>query len=252
MTPKRFVLPLVVSSLLWPAADTQRLSARSLLNPRGADTSVPNATSPALEPPLKSHWGMDILFSTNGFGLGVFYRKEFSQDIAGVVSLSVSESKDERDMERVDPFTQATYTPGKLNRFLVLPLTMGIQYRLFRDDIVDTFRPFVNAGIGPAMIYMMPYVKVTQTADGTLQTDQVEFFNAIGQGQAHYTATAFLGFGANFGNEKMGMLGVNFRYYFTYLFSDGLPSTYNPATGLVSSNKKDFGGFMITLNVGIG
>src|SRR5512141_170798 len=128
MTPKRFVLPLVVSSLLWPAADTQRLSARSLVNPRGADTSVPNATPPALEPPLKSHWGMDILFSTNGFGLGVFYRKEFSQDIAGVVSLSVSESKDERDMERVDPFTQATYTPGKLNRFLVLPLTMGIQY----------------------------------------------------------------------------------------------------------------------------
>jgi hypothetical protein len=195
---------------------------------------------------------MDILFSTDGFGLGAFYRKEFTQDIAGVVSFSVSESKDDREIERIDPFTQQTYVPGKLNRFLVLPLTFGIQYRLFREEILDTFRPFVNAGVGPAMIYMMPFVRLTQGSDGSLQTDQVEFFNAIGQGETHFTATAFLGFGANFGTEKMGTLGVNFRYYFTYLFSNGLPSTFDPTTGLVTSNKNSFGGFVITLNVGIG
>ncbi len=255
MTTKSALLVLLFGTLGWSAAEAQTLPSRSLfLDPR-ADSSVPStpaAQTASAEQSLKSLWGMDILFSTGGFGLGVFYRKEFSPDIAGVVSFSVSESKDEREVEQIDPFTQTTYVPGKLNRFLVLPLTFGIQYRLFRDEIVDTFRPFLNAGVGPAMIYMMPFVRLSQGSDGSLQTEQVEFFSAIGDGQAHYTATAYLGFGANFGTEKMGMLGVNFKYYFTYLFSNGLPSVYNPANGAVTSNKTDFGGFVITLNVGIG
>jgi hypothetical protein len=44
---------------------------------------------------------------------------------------------------------------------------------------------------------------------------------------------------------------VNFRYYFTYVLGNGLPSLYNLRTGTVSATKKDFGGFFITLNVGM-
>jgi hypothetical protein len=46
--------------------------------------------------------------------------------------------------------------------------------------------------------------------------------------------------------------GINFRYYFTYLLGDGLPSMYDPNTFALSSRKKDFGGFFITLNIGMG
>ena len=48
------------------------------------------------------------------------------------------------------------------------------------------------------------------------------------------------------------MFGVNFRYYFTYLMGDGLPSLYDTNTGLLSGRKTEFGGFFITLNVGLG
>jgi hypothetical protein len=45
---------------------------------------------------------------------------------------------------------------------------------------------------------------------------------------------------------------VNFRYYFTYLLGDGLPSLYDTNTGLLAARKTEFGGFFITLNVGLG
>jgi hypothetical protein len=79
----------------------------------------------------------------------------------------------------------------------------------------------------------------------------VEFFKSLGKGQPHYTAGAFVGIGANFGAEKSNVFGVNFRYYFNYLFGDGLPSLFNISDGRVAATKRDFGGFFITLNVGM-
>jgi hypothetical protein len=197
-------------------------------------------------------WGLDVLISNDGFGLGTFYRREFTEDISGFISLSVSESKDEREIERFDPFTQQSFTPGKLHRFLVVPLTVGVQRRLFREDIVETFRPYINAGIGPTLVYASPFVIVTPNPDGPPQIEEVEFFNSLSRGKAHFTVGGFIGAGAFFGSDKSNVFGVNFRYYFNYLLSDGIPSLYNPATGEVTATKKNFGGFFITLNIGMG
>jgi hypothetical protein len=219
----------------------------------GTDSILTGITEQPSEP-LRNAWGLDVLVSNDGFGLGVFYRREYSEDLSGFGMFSISESKDEREFEQLDPYyyyNGRTYTPGKLRRFLVMPLMFGAQYRLFREDIVDNFRPFVNAGVGPTMIFSAPFAEVTPSATGYPQTTQIEFFKSLGRGQAHYTASAFIGVGANFGSEKSSVLGVNFRYYFTYLFGDGLPSLYDPATGYLAATKKSFGGFFITLNIGM-
>lgn len=203
------------------------------------------------QPTYRNAWGLDILVSNDGFGLGTFYRREFSDDLFGFAMFSISEAKDEREFEQFDPFLPGvSYVPGKLMRFLVMPLTIGVQYRVFKDAIADNFRPFINAGVGPTMIFAAPFVEMVRTASGTPVPSQVEFFKSLGKGQPHYTATAFIGVGANFGTEKANVLGVNFRYYFTYLFGNGLPSLYNLNTGEIAGRKKDFGGFFITLNVG--
>ncbi len=199
---------------------------------------------------LRNAWGVDILISNGGFGLGTFYRREFNDEWFGFASLSISESKDEREVEQFDYYTGQSYIPGKLNRFLILPLMFGIQHRLFKEEITDNFRPYINAGMGPTMIYVTPFTDISGP-DSALQLEQVDFFKALGRGQPHYTVGGFIGFGANFGTEKSNLFGVNFRYYFTYLFGKGLPSLYNATTGAVSATKKDFGGFFITLNVGM-
>jgi hypothetical protein len=46
--------------------------------------------------------GLDIMFSEGGFGLGGFYRRQFSDLITGFTDISISEAKDEREFEYYD------------------------------------------------------------------------------------------------------------------------------------------------------
>jgi hypothetical protein len=249
--PARLLALLGVAMIVRSAPVLAGGSETHTIQQKSRDSSWTGSAAIAQQPSL-DHWGFDILISTDGFGLGTFYRREASPDVSWFLSFSVSESKDSREVERYDPYTGMSFVPGKLNRFMVLPLMAGLQYRIFREEIMDTFRPYLNAGAGPTMIYAMPFSKITSVADGYVQADQVEFFKSIGMGKAYYTMAAYIGLGANFGNEKVNALGVNFRYYFAYLFGNGIPSLYNSTTGAVSSTKSEFGGFFITLNIGVG
>jgi len=192
---------------------------------------------------LRNAWGFDILVSDGGIGGGVFYWREFTPTIAGFINLSVSEAKDGREVEFFDPWTGQSFVPGKINRFLVIPLHLGAQYRLFKDQIMDNFRPFVSAGIGPSMIYATPYER--------------SFFNALGHGKAHYTVGGFIGAGAYVGSDPSNLVGINFRYYYVPYFS-GInsmdASLYEPGGDLDEQNyiqKKQFGGFFITFTFGM-
>ncbi|HMD14898.1 MAG TPA: hypothetical protein VKI62_09750, partial [Bacteroidota bacterium] len=99
----------------------------------------------------------------------------------------------------------------------------------FADDILDNFRPYITAAAGPAMIYVFPYNE--------------EYFSALGNGQAKYTAGGYIGFGAYFGLERTNVLGMNIRYYYIP-YPGGLQSlSYVP-------NKTQFGGFVISLSFG--
>ncbi len=192
---------------------------------------------------LRNAWGFDILVSDGGIGAGGFYWREFTPTIAGFINLSVSEAKDGREVEFFDPWTGQNFVPGKINRFLVIPLHLGAQYRLFKDQIMDNFRPFVSAGIGPSMIYATPYER--------------SFFNALGHGKAHYTVGGFVGAGAYIGSDPSNLVGINFRYYYVPYFS-GInsmdASLYEPGGDLDERNyiqKKQFGGFYITFTFGM-
>ena len=171
--------------------------------------------------------GLDLLVSNGGFGLGTFYRQEFSNDLSGFIDFSISEAKDDEEVQ-VYNFYGQSYTLGKVNRFLVLPLYFGVQQRLFKDDILDNFRPYVNAAAGPTMLYVFP--------------EREEYFTAIGKGKPRYTFGGYLGVGVYFGSETSNLLGLNLRYYF-------IP--YAPGIeGLERVPKTQFGGFFITINFG--
>ncbi len=188
--------------------------------------SSPTATSPAQE--LRTNFiGLDVLLSNGGVGLGTFYRHEYSDVLASYIDFSISEAKDDDEREYIDYFGNP-YTPGKVNRFLVLPLFVGLQQRLFKDDIVDNFRPYVNIAAGPTMIYVFPYNE--------------EYITALGKGTPKYTVGAYAGIGAYFGAVHSNILGVNIRYYY-------LP--YPPGVeSMVGTTKTQFGGFYITVNFG--
>ena len=190
-------------------------------------TMEPSPGANAPDRTFHTAMGVDFLVSTNGFGMGTFYRHEYSDNFAGFIDLSVSEAKDDDEREYIDYFGNR-FTPGKVNRFLLLPIYIGIQKRMFDEEIMDNFRPFVTAAVGPTMIYVFPYNE--------------EYFSALGKGRFKYTVGGYIGAGAYFGSERSSLLGLNLRYYFIP-YPGGLESLQNV-------QKKQFGAVYISLTFG--
>ncbi len=172
--------------------------------------------------------GIDVIFNDSGFGLGGFYRARFNDVLTGTLDLSISEAKDPREVTYID-YWGNTYTYGKVNRAFILPLFVGMQYRLFENIIYDNLRPYLNFAFGPAMIASDPYKK--------------EFFKALGYAHASYTIGGYIGLGANFGLNRNNLIGINLRYYVIHLYGRGVEL-------LAGRYEKDLGGFYLTLNLG--
>ncbi|MEX1140467.1 MAG: hypothetical protein WEB33_05465 [Bacteroidota bacterium] len=190
-------------------------------------------------------WGFDIMISNNGFGAGGFYRHEFSEELSGIVTLALSDVKDDAEIEYYDYFGNS-YVPGKKNRLIMIPLIAAVQLRLFKEDIMDNFRPYLSAGIGPTMMFVAPYSftrSFTDSALGTVRfSEEVEFFESLKFGQAKYTIGGYLSAGAYFGAPYGTLMGLSIRYYFVP-FPSGIEVMENVRI-------KNFGGFYITLNIG--
>ena len=223
-------IPLLFSLLMSVSVSAYSQTAKSSMD-RDSNIvfgTIPPTTNPSLDAnAYKRAFGMNIMISTNGFGAGLFYRREFSDLIAGAIDLTVSEAKDD-DEKEVSDFYGRPIVLGKVNRFLIFPLLASVEYRLFKDDILDNFRPYLTGAIGPTMIYFFPYDE--------------EYFSALGKGQMRYTYGGYIGGGAYFGSERSNLLGLNLRYYFVP-YPAGLED-------IQGTSKTQFGGIYITLSFG--
>ncbi|MCB2203224.1 outer membrane beta-barrel protein [bacterium] len=190
--------------------------------------------------PRRHSWGADLMIGNDGFGLGFFYGYAFSDVLSSFANLSLSEAKDERQKDFYNPWT-GQYSPNKTHYVFRIPLFLGLQYRLFKEEIVDNFRPFINGGAGPVMLYVSP-------AD-----PEGDFLSSLGGGTTHYTFGGFLGAGAQFGFDRSSVLGVNVRYYIIPV-PDGVSSVVvgdeNAPDGRRPVQLANANGFYIALNFG--
>lgn len=182
---------------------------------------------PEIFPP--NSWGADIMFGEGGFGFGGFFRKNFSLNLSGFIDFSVSETKDDREIEYYDPYWGTTFTPFKVNRAFLLPINLGVQYRLFSEYLTDNLRPYISIGAGPTFVVTTPY--------------EEEFFTAFKWAKMHYGLGGYIGFGGYFGESKKNLIGINVRYYYTQLFGNGIEN-------LIYQYRKSFGQFYISLSLG--
>ena len=172
--------------------------------------------------------GFDLLIGESGFGFGGFYRRQLSTKFTLFGDVSISEAKDEREIEYIDIYGQ-TFTIGKQNRVFQIPITFGAQFRLFENELTDNLRPYINAGVGPTIALTTPYAE--------------EFFRAFSYSQTHYAVGGYVGFGANFGLDQNSLVGINVRYYYTQFLDEGVEI-------LKDRFKDHLSGFFITLNFG--
>jgi len=204
-------------------------------------SSITLAAQPSYKPMLNA-WGFDILVSNNGFGAGVFFRHEYTEELAGFLSFAISDVKADGEVERFDYWTGQSMIYNKANRLLYLPLVLGVQYRLFKDDIVDNFRPYLTAGIGPSLVFVAPYSIYHQETENYGWDEQIEFFSSLKSGQARYTLGGYIGCGAYFGLDRGTISGLNIRYYFS-----PYPAGIEVLRG---SYLKSIGGLFISLHFG--
>jgi len=183
------------------------------------------------KPPLdfpSNALGFDLLIGESGFGFGGFYRRQLSTKFTVFGDVSISEAKDEREIEYIDIYGQS-FTIGKQNRVFQIPITLGAQFRLFENELTDNLRPYINAGVGPTIALTTPYAE--------------EFFKAFSYSQTHYAVGGYAGFGANFGLDQKSLIGINVRYYYTQFLDEGVEI-------LKDRYKDHLSGFFITLNFG--
>jgi hypothetical protein len=191
--------------------------------------------------PASNGWAMDIMMSNNGFALGGLYRHEFNDALSMNITLTISDVKDDAEFEQYDYYGQS-FIPGKKNRLLMIPLMAGMEYRLFRDDITENFRPFVSAGMGPTMIYVSPYTYGPNDLDVWGFEQKMDFFTSLKYGQPHYSVGGYIGAGAYFGADRGSISGLSIRYYWVP-FPDGIEVMDH---GYI----RNFGGLYITLTFG--
>lgn len=185
-----------------------------------------------IKPPEKfppNALGGDLVFSEGGIGLGGFYKHSFSTELTMISTFSITEAKDDNEFTYIDPYTLQTYTFGKVNRVFLIPFTIGLQYRMFAEEISDNLRPFVDFGVGPSFVITTPY-------------DQ-DFLKGFGSAHNNFAAGGYVGIGANFGLDKSSLVGLNVRYYYVRLFNGGVESLRNKP-------RNNFGGIFISLSLG--
>lgn len=178
-----------------------------------------------------SFWSIELLFSGNGFGAGCSYSKQLNPSLSMNALLGMTGNRNSDELEYIDPFTGSTFIPNKVNRLFSFPLTIGMQQRLFRESLSDSFRPFIGCGLGYAMILQVPY------GQNLVQTEQRTL--------AHGRPTGYVSLGSAFGNEERTSLSALIRYYVIPYGGTGLESIKDlPIT--------DFGGLFIALGIAFG
>ncbi|ROL62470.1 hypothetical protein D9V86_00520 [Bacteroidetes/Chlorobi group bacterium ChocPot_Mid] len=180
----------------------------------------------------KTAWGMDLVFSGNGFGLGMFYQRKFLKDWCVFSNLYISGARNTDEMEFYDYRNQMYFIPGKVNRLYIIPLTVGIQRYLFSEILHNNLQPFVNLGVGESLIIAAPYLNYENS-----------FFKAMGKADLYGRFAGFIGIGANVGAESKAFMSINMRYYYIPFGRYGLESVKD-------SPIKDFGGLFLSLSLG--
>lgn len=192
------------------------------------ETPRPLVTPASKKPALDEAWGIDLIFSNSGFGIGSFYQYNITKDLFTFASLYISGARNTDEFEYYNWETGQTFIPNKVNRLYMFPMILGLQQYVLTDVISESLKLFLQGGIGPTFILSTPYDR--------------EFFSAFSYGKFYTRLGTFLGVGADVGTGT-SLFSINARYYYIPFGGDGLES-------IEKFPIKDFGGLFLSLSLG--
>ena len=158
-----------------------------------------------------------LVLSEYGLGAGGALRARLSDDVSFVTELAVSAGIDEREQRFFVGFFGDTVTPLKRNYVLLAPLHVGLERRLFRDEVEDNFRPFVHVSAGPTVGYQWPYFDDLD-GDGVRDADEERLgvFGGLGDGSPRLGVGGTVAVGAFFGRGRRASQALRIGFQGTY------------------------------------
>ena len=217
--------------------------------------ACPAQAQPLPEPPEPdgpAHYGTglgaSLLLTNYGFGLGTLYRGALSETTSLVAELSVGSGKDEREQEFFVGFFGDTVVPYKRHRFLMAPLQVGVERRLFRAAIEDDFRPFVQVLAGPALGFQWPYFDDVN-GNGVRESDERKLgaLAGIGDGSFRLGIGGTVALGAYFGASRRATQGLRIGYAGSYFFRE--VELLEPRPEVERPNQRFFGTPVVSLHI---
>jgi len=190
----------------------------------------PLLTSDKSNSQKSNYWGLSLILSNNGFGIGGFYEYSIATNTSLFANLYISGARNTDEFEYYDPWTGELFIPGKINRIYIFPLTFGISQSFLTSLFNTNFTPYLNLGLGPTFILTTPYDK--------------EFFTSFGYARMYVRLGFFVGTGVNIPVTEESYIGISARQFWIPFGGKGLESVKDkPIT--------DFGGFFLGFNFGI-
>lgn len=198
-----------------------------LAAPQACDGRQATTTERRAEPVAT---GFKLSLTNSGLGFGGYIRDSLNAQSAGLFEISAEAGKDEREVAFFNRFGQRS-VPGKANYLFVVPMRVGLQRRLFKDQIEDNFRPFIQVAAGPTLAWEYPYffdcngdnrfdARVDCNGDGfvgpTEGDERLSVYRALGRGRLLVGAGASLSIGSYFGRGERGARGFRVGYSFNY------------------------------------
>ncbi len=165
--------------------------------------------------------GLAISLNDSGFGLGGLYRAQLGPATSGLIELSIGVAKDAREQQFFIGVFGDTVTPFKRNYALMSPIHVGVEQRIFANQIEDNFRPYVQISAGPTIGYQWPYFKDVNENGLREQGEPLNgLLGGFGKGQLRLGAGGTLALGAYFGRSRRTAQGVRVGYTANYFFEE--------------------------------
>lgn len=147
----------------------------------------------------RNNWNIGLTVTENGFGVSAGLFKTLDVNYEFYSTLSIGGVTDRREFEEYDWYGNLIVR-DKEKRVFLIPLYIGIQRYMFKDDIEGGFLPLITAGITPALVLTNPYDK--------------SYFTAFKYFQAAFAFGGFIGIGMEFVQAKNISLGISARYMY--------------------------------------
>lgn len=224
----------------------------SVLTAGGAWAQEVDTTSAEPDNPYGTGAGFQLMLTNSGFGLGGYGQWAVSPSTSFLVETSIGAGKDRREQKFFDFFGRS-YVPFKHHYFLQMPVRVGVHRRLFREEIQENFRPFVQASAGPTLGWQWPYFR-DANGNGVFEPQRPNNETRYGslesffKGETRFGMGGMVGVGVFWGTSRSTAQGVRIAYSFNY-FPRAVPLMQD-VPELENSSRHYFGSPTISLVFG--